>query len=255
MSELATTTDEDALFARYRRSGRSADLEALVVRYMPLARSLAGRYRSGNEREDVLQVAYLGLLKAIERFEPERASGFPAFAVPTILGEVKRHFRDRGWSVRVPRDVQELARRADQATDALTAELGRTPTVAEVAQRCGAGDEQVLEARATITAHYAVSLDTPVREEEADETLGARLATSEDGYARVEDGLDFDHLVATLPPRERAILRLRFGQGLRQREIAEQLGISQMHVSRLIAKSLTALEPVAHGSTFRTGHA
>src|SRR4051812_17614020 len=208
---------------------------------MPLAHHLARRYRGHGENDDLVQVASLGLLKAIERFDPSYGTAFATFAVPTILGELKRYFRDHGWAVRVPRSLQELAARVDTAGEALTDELGRSPTAAEVATRCQVSVEQVLEARATRTAHRADSLDRPVGDEHEDTMLGL-LATEERGYERVEHALELEHLLRALPDREREILRLRFAGDLKQREIAALTGLSQMHVSRLIRRALETLE-------------
>src|SRR4051794_36741372 len=231
------TASEDAeLFRRYRESGNAADREALVHRFLPLARHVASRYRHGEEGEDVMQVAALGLLKAIERYDPDRGIAFSTFAVPTVLGEVKRYFRDLGWSVRVPRDVQELSLRIDRVTEDLTGELGRVPTTSEIARACEVTDEQVLEARGTHTAHRAVSLDQPAREPEDDAAI-SRLGGDDPGFARVEDATQLEQLVAVLGDRERQILLLRFGGDLKQREIAQLMGISQMQVSRLISQS------------------
>jgi len=188
-----------------------------------------------------MQVAYLGLLKAIDRYDPERGIAFSSFAVPTILGEIKRYFRDHGWTVRAPRDVQELAARAGRITDALTAELGRVPTISEVAERCGSSPEQVLEAHASATAHRAISLDQPAHDEEGADAIVDRLVVEESGFERVDDGLVMDQLLEVLPPRERAVVLLRFRDELKQREIGERLGMSQMQVSRLLARALATL--------------
>jgi RNA polymerase sigma-B factor len=214
---------------------------ALVERYLPLAQHLARRYPAGGEREDLLQVASLGLLKAIDRYDPSRGMAFSSFAVPTILGELKRYFRDHGWSVRPPRDVQELSGRLNSAADRLTAQLRRAPTPHELAGECGVSVEQVLEAYAAATAHHPVALDRP-RNGEADAEPAGGLGREDPGLAGVENALAFESLLAVLPERERLILDLRFRQDWRQREIGEHLGLSQMHVSRLIRQSLTALQ-------------
>jgi RNA polymerase sigma-B factor len=231
------------LFERYRRTGDVASREALVERFLPLARHLARRYRGGGEDEDLVQVASLGLLKAIDRFDPSRGIAFSSFAVPTILGELKRYFRDHGWAVRVPREVQELAVRLGQATDTLTAELRRAPTPAELALRCGVTLEQVLEALATETAHHPVAIERG-REGDGDgEVVGP--GAEDPALARVEDAAEVDGWLALLDEREQAALRLRFGHELRQREIGECLGISQMQVSRLIRSALSTLQQAA----------
>ena len=214
-----------------------------MERYLPLARHLARRYPAGGEHEDLMQVASMGLLKAIDRFDPSRGIAFSSFAVPTILGELRRYFRDYGWSVRPPRDVQELTGKLASATDRLTARLRRTPTADELAEECGVSVEQVLEAHAAITAHHPVALDRPHNGEDDAKPAGG-LGTEDPGMAEVEDTLAFESLLAVLPERERLILHLRFHEGWRQREIGEHLGISQMHVSRLIRQSLTTLQSV-----------
>jgi RNA polymerase sigma-B factor len=228
------------LLERYHRDRDPHDCELLVQRYLPLAMHLSRRYLTGEEREDLEQVASLGLLKAIDRFDPTRGIAFTSFAVPTIVGELKRYFRDHGWSVRVPRSLKELAPKADQASDDLLHELGRPPTAEEVAQRCESTVEAVLEARQLSTAHRAVSLNTPLRDEPGETRLDA-LAVDDDGYERAEQLADLDRLLAHLPGREREILRLRFEEDRTQREIAKLVGLSQMHVSRLIARAVAEL--------------
>src|SRR3954452_12249571 len=158
--------DAHQLFERYHRDHDPADREALVERFLPLARHLSRRYATSTDRDDLEQVAAIGLLKAIDRFDPSRGLAFTSFAVPTILGELKRHFRDFGWSVRVPRELKELAARVEDAVEELNGELGRTPTTEQIAQRCGVSVERVLEARATATAHRADSLDRPTYEDD-----------------------------------------------------------------------------------------
>jgi RNA polymerase sigma-B factor len=234
-------TIEAGIFVRYRQSRDAASREELVTRYLPLARHLARRYRGRADVDDLVQVASLGLLKAIDRFDPDRGLAFSSFAVPTIVGELKRYFRDRGWMVRVPRAVQELKLRLDTMTQALTGELGRSPTPAELAGRSGASVEDVLEALAAATAHHPDSLDRPISEDGGDAV--DFLAASEDpGFARVEDAAIVDGLLATLPERDRLILRLRFEEDLTQAEIARMVDISQMHVSRIIRQSIATLQ-------------
>jgi RNA polymerase sigma-B factor len=232
--------DAARLFARYRRDHDPATRDALVARFLPLAQHLARRYNRGADADDLQQVASLGLLKAIERFDPERGLAFTSFAVPTILGELKRYFRDHGWTVRVPRGVQELKLRIDTISQALTGELGRSPTPAELAQRADATIEQVLEALAAATAHHPDSLDQPLSEDREDAI--DFLAAREPGFDRVEDAVFVDGLLRTLSDRERLILRLRFEDDLTQAEIGHRLGISQMHVSRLIRQAIRTLQ-------------
>jgi RNA polymerase sigma-B factor len=233
-------------FAAYRRDGDSATRELLASRYLPLARHLARRYRSRAELDDLEQVASLALLKAIDRFDPDRGMEFSTFAYPTILGELKRYFRDLGWTVRVPRELQELTLRVDVLREELTGELGRSPTAAELAKRAGTSAEQVVEAIAAASAHHPDSLDRPLSED-GDLAIDFVAAHDDPGFARAEDTVVVDGLLATLPDREREILVLRFEQDLTQAEIGNRLGLSQMHVSRLIRQSLASLELASHG--------
>ena len=228
------------LFARYRREHDPATRDALVARFLPLAYHLARRYHGGADADDLQQVASLGLLKAIDRFDPGRGVAFTSFAVPTIVGELKRYFRDHGWTVRVPRDLQELKLRIDAISQTLTGELGRSPTPAELAERANATTEQILEALVAATAHHPDSLDQPLSDE-GDEAIDF-LAAKEPGFERVEDAAFVDGLLDTLPDRQRTILRLRFENELTQAEIADRLGISQMQVSRLIRQAITTLQ-------------
>jgi len=237
--ERTARHDGEELFARYRRDRDAATRDALVDRFLPLAHHLARRYHGGAEADDLEQVASLGLLKAIDRFDPERGAAFTSFAVPTILGELKRYFRDHGWTVRVPRGLQELKLRVDAISRTLTGELGRAPTAAELAERANATTEQILEALAAATAHHPDSLHQPVGDE-GDEAISF-LAAEEPGFERVDDAVYVDGLLDTLSDRERLILRLRFENDLTQTEIGDRLGISQMHVSRLIRRAITTL--------------
>ena len=245
LREAPTPLDDTQLFERYQRERRPEDGEALVRRFLPLARHLARRYRADNEREDLDQVAALALVKAIDRYNPSRGIAFSSYAVPTILGELRRHFRDRGWMVRVPRSLQELARQLEATTKTLTHELGRTPTVGELAERCGVSAERVVEARSLATAHRPISLDRPINDADEAETIGALLGHEDPGYVRAEAAVDLTQLLEQLPERERAVLRLRFEEDLVQREIAERIGLSQMHVSRPITRSIHTLQRIA----------
>jgi RNA polymerase sigma-B factor len=209
---------------------------------MPLAQHLARRYSTRSENDDVLQVAAIGLIKAVDRFDPHRGIAFSTFAVPTILGEIKRHFRDFGWSVRVPRPLQDLALRVQRATEELTAQLGRSPTVDELADACGAPAEQVLEARATGTAHHAISLDALAQDDDGDSTPHQLVGEEDSGYHRAEQSADLERLLMRLDERARVVLHLRFKEDLIQREIAQRLGISQMQVSRIISHAISELQ-------------
>jgi RNA polymerase sigma-B factor len=194
--------------------------------------------------DDLNQVASLGLLKAVDRFDPERQTAFSSFAVPTILGELKRHFRDKGWSVRVPRDLQELAVRLEPVTEELSRELGRPPTPSEIAERTGTTVEQVLEAREAAGAYRAVSLDRP-REDDEDEGAGIVLGIEDPGFGVAEDSATVERLMRVLSDREREVLRLRFAEDLTQAEIGERVGVSQMHVSRIIRQAIARLREAA----------
>jgi RNA polymerase sigma-B factor len=231
---------------RYQRTRDRAEREALVEQYMPLARSLAARYRhTGESFDDLSQVASIGLLKAIDRYDPRRQTAFSTFAVPTILGELRRHLRDHTWMVHVPRGVQELSRRLGTATDELTGRIGRPPIVAELACHLGVGEEEVLDARAALAAHSPRSLDEPISEESEPVTLGDLLSGGDGGMERAEDAVLVEHYLGQLAPRDRELLRLRFRQDLRQREIGALLGVSRMHVSRLIRQWLERLQAAA----------
>jgi RNA polymerase sigma-B factor len=240
--------EERRLFVRYQQAGDLVARDALVERFLPLARQLARRYERGSEPlDDLVQVASLGLLKAIDRFDPGRATAFSSFAVPTIAGELKRHFRDNGWWVRVPRDLQELANRVDRVADELLPELGRTPTPDEIARHIGVSTEQVLDARDAAGAHRALSLDRPHDNADADadadmlETIGAE----DPGYHLADDAATIDRLMDVLDDRQREILRLRFAEDLTQSEIGARVGASQMHVSRLIRQAIAQLREAA----------
>lgn len=232
------------LLRRYHEDGDLEAREQLVLRFMPLARQLANRYRhAGEPHDDLVQVACVGLLKAVDRYDLERGSGFAKYAVPTMLGELKRHFRDKGWSVRVPRATQELALKVGETMAALSGRLGRSPRPRDVAEALGLPVEDVLEAMEAATAYEAASLDAPRPGSDGgdDWTYGQLLGDEEAGYARVELDESLRGTLEALPARERMILHLRFERDLTQAEIAEIVGVSQMHVSRLLRRSLDRL--------------
>jgi RNA polymerase sigma-B factor len=242
--------EDRALFVRYLDKRDPVDREMLIERFLPLARQLARRYRRPDEPlDDLYQVACVGLIKAIDRFDLEREVAFSSYAVPTILGELKRYFRDRTWSVRMPRDLQELALKVDRAVTSLVLVLHRQPTVPEIAAQIGAEEEDVLEALAASGAHRATSLDAPRDAKGDHETLADTLGTEEQGFALAEQRATIAHLMRSLSPREREVLRLRFEEDLTQGEIGERIGVSQMHVSRIILQSLGRLRSfaAAHG--------
>jgi RNA polymerase sigma-B factor len=244
------TREERLLFTRLAQNRDPALRDALVERYLPLARQLARRYQRPEEPlDDLMQVASLGLVKAIDRFDAGREVAFSSYAVPTILGEIKRHFRDRTWSVRVPRDLQELALRAERAVGELTRELHRSPTIPELARHLEVGEEVALEALEAAGAYHATSLDTPRGQDaEPGDTLADTIGGDEDGYALAEDRATIDRLMRSITPREREVLRLRFEQDLTQAEIGEIIGVSQMQVSRLIRQAVSRLRLAAQSA-------
>lgn len=215
--------------------------EALVRLYFPLVEYLARRFRSrGEALDDLIQVASIGLLKAIDRFDPERGVKFSTYAVPTIAGELKRHFRDTGWAMRVPRRLQERALLLRQIVSDAYQELGRSPRVSEIAERAELSDEEVLEAMETIHAHSVDSLDAPIDDTEGSSPMNV-LGVQDETLELLEGWANLAPLLRRLPERERHLLYLRFVSGMPQSQIAERLGISQMHVSRLLARTLARL--------------
>lgn len=230
------------LFAAYTRTRDRRLRDRLVAAHLPLAAHLARRFANrGEPVEDLEQVAALALVKAVERFDPSRGLPFAAFAGPTIVGELKRHFRDTGWALRVPRRIQELHLALAGVVERLTHQLGRTPTVGEVAAAAGAAEEEVLEALDAGRAYRPDSLDA---HDDADHTGRPDrpvAAAADPDLDRVEAGATLAPLLATLPERERLVVRLRFFAHMTQSEIAALLGISQVHVSRLLARSLQRL--------------
>jgi RNA polymerase sigma-B factor len=235
--------DSRRLFVRWQREGDPAAREALVQMYMPLVRGLARRYgRSSEPFEDLLQVASLGLLKALDRYDADRGYPFPSFAVPTILGEMRRYFRDSGWAVHVPRGSQERALRVRDAQERLANEHGRAPTVNQLAQYLEFDAEQVIDALQAIQAYETVSLDAP-RPTADGEILayGDTLGRDDERFELVELDATVTAVLGHIPARERLILRMRFVEDLTQTEIAQRIGISQMQVSRLLRRSLEQL--------------
>ena len=241
MSDASKRRDHGALFVDYRRTRDRALRNRIIEMNLGLAEHLAYRYSGRGERqEDLSQVAMVGLLKAVERFEPERGLAFSSFATPTIEGELKRHFRDQRWAVRVPRRLQELSLEVNQAIAILSQQLGRAPTVAELARVVRASDEEVLEALEAGRASTASSLDAPSGDDDRGGLIDS-LPGDERGAEAVEDREVIAGLLAVLAPREQEIVTLRFYGSLTQTQIAERFGISQMQVSRLIARSLSQM--------------
>jgi RNA polymerase sigma-B factor len=240
-SSTASRRTPEGLLRAYR-DGDVAARDALVHQLLPVARRLASRYRhSSEEREDLEQVAYVGLLKAIERADPQRGP-LMRFAVPTILGELKRHFRDYGWTMRVPRSLQERFLLVGEAVDDLTTSLGRSPGPADVAVATGLTVEEVVEALDAASAYSPAALDAPRRSDEGDVgTPADTVGDLDPAYELVDNVEALSPALAALPTREREILRLRFTEDLTQSEIAARVGISQMHVSRLLRRALDRL--------------
>jgi RNA polymerase sigma-B factor len=245
-----TRETERLLLVRYHELGDLDAREELVERFLPLARDLALRYTYTDEPfDDLLQVASLGLIKAIDRFEPGRGTKFTSYAAPTILGELKRHFRDKGWSLHVPRDLQERTLAVSRATEVLSKELGRSPKVREVAEHLGCSVEQVLEAQEAAGSYEAASLDAPAaRADDESASLVDMLGHEDEAYGLVEDRDAIASTWQALPEVERTVIELRFMHDLTQREIGEQIGYSQMHVSRLLRRALTRLERAANAA-------
>ncbi|HET9323106.1 MAG TPA: SigB/SigF/SigG family RNA polymerase sigma factor [Gaiellaceae bacterium] len=233
--------DDKVLLRRYHRDGDLAAREELIERYMSLVRSLARRYAyRGEQLDDLVQIGAIGLIKAIDRFDVDRGVELTTYATPNIIGEIKRHFRDKGWSVRVPRGLQELNVQVSKLIEQLTVQLGRSPTIPELAKAAGVEEEQVLEALESGRAYSSVSLSTGGggSEEDGDFDPLESLGTIEHEYEVSEDRAVLAPGFKVLDERERKILHLRFFSGLTQSQIATEIGISQMHVSRLIRRSL-----------------
>ena len=236
-SSLATLGDRE-LLKLYHEQGDATAREELVNRHLPLVKSLARRYAGrGEALEDIEQVGAIGLIKAIDRYELSRDVALTTYATPNVVGEIKRHFRDKGWAIRVPRALQELNGKMGPTIEALTSRLGRSPSIAEIAAEFETSPEQVLEAMEAGSAYAPVSLSAgPTAEGELDplETIG----DVDEEFDRTDDRTSLEPALAALPEREQEILRMRFEEGLTQTQIAEKVGISQMHVSRLIRRSL-----------------
>jgi len=227
-----------ALFAEYHRTGDHETRDRLIEANRGLAESIARRYSRHREGDDDLrQVALLGLLKAVERFDPERGLAFSSFATPTIEGELKRHFRDQRWAVRVPRQTQEHALEVSRAVAALTQSLGRSPTIDDLVAETSLTSEDVIEALEAGRASTTAAIDTDNDERSVLDQLG----TGDPGIDDVERRMVVSQLLDVLPPRERTIVVQRFYEGLTQSKIAEQLGVSQVHVSRILAQALERL--------------
>ena len=232
------------LFRRFKQEGDADARDQLIVSHLNLVRFLASKFKNrGESLEDLVQVGTIGLIKAIDRFDPERGLEFTTYATPTIMGEIKRHFRDKGWSVRVPRRLQELSAKVNQATDELTNQLQRSPSVAEIADYLGSTVDEVLEAMESSSAYSSVPLEGGGGGED-DETPSVidHYATEDPDLAASDDRIVLEQAIADFSPREREVVQMRFEEGLTQVEIAERLGISQVQVSRLLRRTLRRIQ-------------
>jgi RNA polymerase sigma-B factor len=235
--------DSRELFARWQEHGDHRARDELVERFLPLARKLARRYTGAREPfDDLLQVASLGLVKAVDRFDPDRGTAFSSFAVPTILGELKRYFRDLGWSVHVPRGAQEQALEVEEAQQKLAARTGRSPSVQELAEFLEMSIEDVVEALETAAAHHSTSLDVPRDDQDGESgTLADTFGKEDERFDRVDATATIADAARQLSARERRVLALRFVKDMTQTQIAEVIGVSQMQVSRILRRALTRL--------------
>jgi RNA polymerase sigma-B factor len=231
------------LLERFAEQRDPVDRELLVERFLPLARSIATRYvRRTESFDDVFQVACLGLVNAIDRYDVGRGRAFSSFALPTIAGEIKRYYRDRTWSVHVPRDLQDLTLRIERARNELEHDLARSPTVSEIANRLQLDDEDVVAGLQARHALRAASLDAAAKsDDESATTAGDLIGITEKGFARAEDRADLRTLIRVLTPRERLVIHLRFGGDMTQREIGDHIGISQMQISRILRSAIARL--------------
>jgi len=237
------------LLKAYHETGDTRARDELCARFMPLARQLARRYQRGNEPlDDLVQVASLGLIKAIDRYSLERGTAFSSYAVPTILGELKRYFRDVGWAVHVPRGMQERIMQVNSTVETLSRRLGRSPTPAEVGKEIGASPEDVLEAMEASVAYEASSLDAPRTNAADSDSYAESIGADDDAYEQIEYMQTIAPTMRALPERDRLVLKLRFEDDLTQSEIADRIGVSQMHVSRLIRRALARLRTVAEAA-------
>ena len=241
VGEPVSAADSQDLFERWRRHRDREARDELIARFLPQARKLARRYvQSSEPYDDLVQVASLGLVKAVARFDPDRGFAFTSFAVPTIVGELKRYFRDTGWAIHVDRGAQERARKINEARQAISARTGRPPRVDELAQYLELSEEEVLDGLQVAEAYGTVSLDAPVAGEEDASRLDS-IGDDDERLGLIDDQTTIFAAAKHLPQREREILYLRFGEDLTQSEIADRVGVSQMQVSRLLRRSLHRL--------------
>jgi RNA polymerase sigma-B factor len=242
----ARAREDRRLLTRYHSDGDLSARDELVERFLPLAKQLARRYQRGNEPlDDLVQVASIGLVKAVDRFDPERGTAFSSYAVPTILGELKRYFRDVGWAVHVPRGMQERIMQVNATVEVLSRRLGRSPTPAEIGKEIGASPESVLEAMDASVAYEASSLDASRTNDSESASYAESIGAEDEAYEQIEYMQTIAPTMRALPERDRLVLQLRFEDDLTQSEIADRIGVSQMHVSRLIRRALKRLRTVA----------
>ena len=245
--------DDNSLLRRYQATNDLAARDELVRLYLPLIRSLAKRYSYTSEPlDDLCQVGAIALCKAIDRYREGSGASFKAYAVPTIIGELRRHFRDNGWALHIPRSLQERARTVGVALNDLSARLGRSPTIAEIAEWTGLSREDVIEGLEVRMAYETAPLDAPSQTED-DTQLSSRLGVEDERLAQVEWGAVLERTMRTLPQRERELLHMRFAEDLSQSEIARRVGVSQMHVSRLLRKAMSQMQAVAAADDARFG--
>lgn len=232
------------LFRLYKEKGDAEAREQLIVSHLNLVRFLASKFKNrGESLDDLIQVGTIGLIKAIDRFDPDRGLEFTTYATPTIMGEIKRHFRDKGWSVRVPRRLQELSSKVTQATDDLTTQLQRSPSVEEIAERLGVSVDEVLEAMESSSAYSSVPLEGGGSgDDEESPSVIDHYATEDADLAASDDRMILEDAIADFSPREQDVIRMRFVDGLTQVEIAERLGVSQVQVSRLLRRTLRRIQ-------------
>lgn len=231
------------LFSLYKDKGDEAARDELIMSHLNLVRFLASKFKNrGEPLDDLIQVGTIGLIKAIDRFDPSRGLEFTTYATPTILGEIKRHFRDKGWSIRVPRRLQELSAKVNQATDDLTKELQRSPSTEEVAAKLGVSVDEVLEAMESSGAYSSVPLEAGSSDEEDGPAIIDHYASVDENLAASDDRMVIEDTIRDFSPREREVIRMRFVEGLTQVEIARRLGVSQVQVSRLLRRTLKKVQ-------------
>ena len=245
--------DDSSLLRRYHEANDLTARDELVRKYLPLVRTLAKRYSYTSEPlDDLCQVGAIALCKAIDRYRFGCGASFKAYAVPTIVGELRRHFRDTGWALHIPRSLQERARKLGIALNELSSKLGRSPTIAELAHSTGLSREDVIEGLEVRMAYDAAPLDAG-SDDEDDAGWSSRLGAEDDRFEMVELNVVLERTLRALPERERMLLHLRFSEDLSQSEIAQRVGVSQMHVSRLLRRAVERLQAVARAEDARFG--